>query len=87
MTRYRITITSQDREAMLDLVRSYHLNVFDHGSRYSKATGYSVDAIADTAHIDQLKDAGYQVQTHEDVDKVGAERQREVGRGNRYKKA
>lgn len=32
MPRYRITITSKDREAMLDLVRKYKIQVFDHGS-------------------------------------------------------
>lgn len=84
MPRYRITITSKDRDAMLDLVRTFHFEVFDHGSRYSKATGYSVDGVADTAMIDKLKQAGYGVRRHEDVDQLGKKRQREVGRGNRY---
>ncbi|MGB8909462.1 MAG: hypothetical protein WCC84_12015 [Candidatus Cybelea sp.] len=86
MARYRITIESTDRQAMLDLVNVYHVEVLDHGSGYSKNTGYRVDAIADNAMIAKLKHTGYAVHKHEDVDKVAAERQREVGRGDRYQK-
>jgi hypothetical protein len=71
---------------MLDLVRKYKIQVFDHGNRYTESTGYSVDAVADTADIQKLKQAGYDVQQHEDMDKVGKARQREVGRGDRYRK-
>ena len=85
MPRYRITITSTDREAMLDLVRKHNIGVFDHGSRYIDSVGYSVDAVAEPADIEQLRSAGYGVEQHEDVDKVGKARQREVGRGDRYK--
>ena len=84
MPRYRITITSKDREAMLDLVRKHKIQVFDHGNRSTEA-GYIVGAIAEPADIEKLKKAGYGVQQHEDVDKTGKARQREVGRGDRYK--
>jgi hypothetical protein len=96
MPRYRIVITSKDREAMLDLVRKYHLDVSDHGSRYSESTGYTIDAAADATNIAKLKQAGYNVQKHEDIDKLGRERQcasagisqlpyshRRIGRGRR----
>jgi carboxypeptidase T len=86
MPRYRITITSHDREAMLDLVRKYKLQVFDHGNRYSESTGYTVGAIAQPADIQKLKNAGYHVERHEDVDKLGRERQKEVGHGDRYER-
>ena len=55
MPRYRIVITSKDREAMLDLVRKHKVQVFDHASRHSDATGYVVHAIAQTAEIQELK--------------------------------
>ena len=86
MPRYRITVTSNDREAMLDLVRKYKLQVFDHGNRYSESTGYTVGAIAQPADIQKLKNAGYHVERHEDVDKLGRERQKEVGQGDRYQR-
>jgi len=85
MPRYRITITSRDREAMLDLVREHKVQVFDHGNRYDDSLGYSVDAVAEPVDIDKLRQAGYTVEQHEDVDRVGKARQREVRRGDRYK--
>lgn len=84
MPRFRITITSRDREAMLDLVRKHKIQVSDHGSRHSEA-GYTVDAIAEPADIQTLQAAGYRVEQHEDVDELGKARQKEVGRGDRYK--
>jgi hypothetical protein len=86
MPRYRISITSKDPEAMLDLVRKHRLKVFDHGNRYSDADGYTVGGIAEPATIEKLKAAGYHVEQHEDVDRRGKERQKEVGKGDRYKK-
>lgn len=85
MPRYRITITSRNRQMMLDLVRQHHIQVFDHGVRHTEADGYSVDAIAEPADIERLRNAGYHLQQHEDVDQRGKERQQEVGRGDRYK--
>lgn len=87
MPRYRITITSKDREAMLDLVRKHHVQVFDHGTRFTESTGYSVDATGDPVLIEKLKNEGYDIQQHEDVDELGKERQQEVGRGDRYKRS
>ncbi len=85
MPRYRITITSKDREAMLDLVRKHKIQVLDHSARSTESGGYSVDAILEPADIQKLEKAGYDVQRHEDVDKTGKARQKEVGRGDRYK--
>lgn len=85
MARYRITISSKDREAMLDLIRKHQIQVYDHGIRYSEANGHSVDAAAEPADISRLKAAGYQVDQHEDIDEYGKARQAEVGRGDRYK--
>ncbi len=86
MPRYRIVITGKDREAMLDLVRKHKIQVLDHGSRYTESTGYVVHAIAQTAEIRELKKAGYAVQQLDDVDETGKARQKEVGRGDRYKR-
>jgi hypothetical protein len=84
MPRYRISISSRSGQAITDLVRKYKVAVLDHGQRRSKETGFSVDAIVEEAEIQRLRDAGYTVQQHEDVDATGRERQKEVGQGNRY---
>ena len=71
---------------MLDLVRKHNIQVFDHGNRYSESAGYSVDALAEAPQIRALRKAGYEVHQHEDIDKAGKARQREVGRGDRYRR-
>ena len=70
---------------MTDLVRKHKISVLDHGARRNKE-GFSVDAIVQPADIQMLRDAGYAVEQHEDVDEVGKARQKEVGRDNPYKK-
>lgn len=85
--RYRITITSTDRDAMLDLVRTHHIEVFDHGIRYVASVGYSVDAAADSSEIATLRAAGYALRKHEDLGRRGKARQKEVGKGDRYERA
>jgi hypothetical protein len=85
MARYRITISSSSGQAMSDLVRIYTIPVLDHGARRQEGR-FSVDAIVDEADIARLRQAGYTVEQHEDVDLTGKERQQEVGQGDRYKK-
>ena len=84
MPRYRVTISHRDREAMLDLVRTLRIQIDEHSAR-STESGHSVDAIVEPQEIQRLEQAGYHVQRHEDVDEIGKERQKEVGRGDRYK--
>jgi hypothetical protein len=86
MPRYRITISSHSGQAMTDLVRKHKIQVLDHGARRSKETGFVVHAIVEEADIKRLRDAGYTVEQHEDVDETGKARQKEVGQGNRYKR-
>ena len=84
MTRYRITISGPNNEAMADLVRKHKIQILRNTVRYSKDTGHVVDAIAQPHEIQLLEAAGYNIQRHEDVDEVGKARQKEVGQGNRY---
>jgi hypothetical protein len=70
---------------MLDLVRKHGVQVSDHGIGHDEATGWTVHALAEPAEIRRLRDAGYSVQRHEDVDKWGRARMQEVGRGDRYR--
>lgn len=86
MPRYRVTITSKDREAMLDLVRKHKIQVFDHGSGSTETGEYTAGATVQPAEVKRLRSAGYRVEQHEDVDEYGKERQREVGKGDRYKR-
>jgi len=55
MTRYHIKISGQSKEAMADLVRKYKINIFNHGIKYSKETGYLVDAMSVSDEIQLLE--------------------------------
>lgn len=69
---------------MVDLVRKHGVHIFDHGIRFAPDTGYTVAAFAMPDQIRELRRYGYTVVQHEDADKLGKLRQREVGQGNRY---
>ena len=87
MPRYRITINGRDKAAMVDLVRKHQIRVSDHGIRHDPDKGYTVHAFAAADQIRKLRRIGYAVDQHEDADRAGKARQREVGRGNRYTQA
>lgn len=87
MPRYLVTIFGKDQDAMADLVREFKIDVLRHTTRQlKKGDRYSVDAVVDYKQIRSLKAKGYEITTRENVDKVGKERQKEVGRGDRYKR-
>jgi hypothetical protein len=86
MPRFRITIESPDREAMLDLVRVHKIPVYDHGVQRTSSGDYAVQASASAADIAKLKAAGYSVEKHEDIEARGKKRQKEVGKGDRYRR-
>jgi hypothetical protein len=86
MARHRVTIVGKDYPAMADLVRKYKVEVIRHTGKAVDAGKFQVHALVDDTQIPQLRNAGYQVQEHEDVDAAGKQRQAEVGRGNRYLK-
>lgn len=70
---------------MTDLVRVHKIQVLDHGARRDKQGAFMAHAIVQEADIQRLRDAGYTVRQFEDVDETGKARQKEVGRGDRYK--
>ena len=84
MPRYHVTISGQGYEAMADLVRTHQVSVLHKTVRSKGKQRYSVDAIVDDSAIPRLTDAGYDVKRNHDVDEVGRQRQKEVGRGDRY---
>ncbi|HKS22680.1 MAG TPA: M14 family metallopeptidase [Thermoanaerobaculia bacterium] len=77
MPRYRVTIAGKTYDAMADLVRRHRLGIAGHTGKKARR-GYVVDAFADSAQIEALKSAGYQVDVHEDVREAGGRRQAEV---------
>ena len=84
MPRYNVTISGQGYDAMADLVRSHQVSVLHKTASHRGKQRYTVDAIVDERDIPRLTAAGYEVHRNHDVDQVGRERQKEVGRGDRY---
>jgi hypothetical protein len=83
MATFHITVHGSDRGAMADLVRTHRLRVFpqtlDEGGPEPR-----VDAMADDAMIQSLRQAGYRVERHEDVDETAQEDLGQIGQGNRF---
>ena len=86
MPRYWTTITGDSYEAMLDLVRKYHVDVLDHGQNAGPEGRYSVEAFMESKQIESLKALGYKIEEHGDIDEIAKRRQAEVGVGDRYRK-
>lgn len=84
MTNYHVTLRGADRDAMADLVRVHGVRVFPQ-TLDERPEGSTIDAVADETLIQRLRDAGYGVEQHEDVDEAPRESLREVGQGNRYR--
>lgn len=84
MPRYHVTISGQGRAAMADLVRQHQVRVLHKTVRSKGRQGYTVDALVDEQAIPRLIEAGYEVERNYDPEEVGRQRQKEVGRGDRY---
>lgn len=85
VARYRVTIFGKDYDAMANLVRVHHIDVFRHTvQRLHKEGGYRVDAFLDEEQIRALEVKGYRIERREDLERVAKLRMAEVGRGNRY---
>jgi len=56
MTRYRIKIADQSKEAMVNLVRKYKIHILNHGISHSKETCYTIEAITDPDEVQPLED-------------------------------
>jgi hypothetical protein len=83
MPNYHVTIHGADREAMADLVRAHNVRVYGQ-TLTDEDTGYRVSALATDETITRLRDAGYRVEQHEDVDEAAQDSLRYVGQGNRF---
>jgi len=86
MPHYLITLTDMSRGNLTRVLREHKVRILDHGRRPDSKAGYSVDAIVSAEGIKELKAAGYKISKRYDVEKIGKDRQREVGQGNRYEK-
>ncbi len=84
---FLVTIVGQNYEAMADLVRKHRIEVFEHSARRLEGGRFRVDATLDDRKIRELEADGYAVERHERVEHIAQSRQKEVGRGDRYRRS
>ena len=85
MPKMLIHIIGQDKEAMTNLLKTHHIEIIRQTAQMlSDSQDYGVDAIVESAQIEQLRESGYQVEVKENLEEVGKARQALVGRGNRF---
>lgn len=78
MPRYRVTVTGKTYDAMADLIRVHGLNLAGHTGKKAGRGRFSTDVFADDEQLARLREAGYELDVHEDVHEAGKRRQAEV---------
>lgn len=82
----KISLSAPDRETLARFVRELQLDIGGGGPRRLPDGTLSMDAYVPEELLGKLKKAHVAFKIVEDATKVGKERQKEVGRGNRFEK-
>lgn len=81
----RIALKGPKRETLAEWVRQFQLDIWGAGGPRTLPDGtLSMEAYVPEKVLDKLKKAGAVFDVIEDATKVGKERQKEVGRGDRF---
>jgi hypothetical protein len=80
----RIAIKAPNREALTNLAKEFPLDLGGGGPRRLPDGTMGMEAYTSEEVLDKLKLAGAVFDIMEDATKVGKERQKEVGRGDRF---
>ena len=80
----RIALKAPNRETLTKLVKEFRLDIGGGGPRRLRDGTLSMEAYTPEEVLDKLKKAGAVFEIMEDATKVGKERQKEVGRGDRF---
>lgn len=66
----KVKIIALNYQSLMDLSRKYYLDIIHHTAKRLNENKYSVDAIIFRKQIDQLKNAGYQIEVLMDLTKI-----------------
>ena len=80
---YKVEVQLTDRENLKMLLDTIHPDVAGRKAK-KKENYFVVEALLDEAQIEWLKKNGYTYKVIENATEVGKERQKEVGKGNRF---
>ena len=79
---YRVLLRAPDRETLARAVRQRGLDI-DH-SHPSREKPLEIEAFLTQAQVDDLKKEGWDLRVRENLSEIGRERQKEVGKGDRF---
>lgn len=80
---FRVLLSAPDRESLAKLVRQRGLDI-DH-SHPRKGKEAEIQAYLTQSQIDELKKEGWKLKVEQNLSEIGRQRQKEVGKGDRFK--
>jgi hypothetical protein len=80
----RILITAREKEALSTLLRENALDLSCGGPKRREGGVITLEAFVPEAELDRLRRYPVQIDVIEDASAKGRERQKEVGKGNRF---
>ena len=79
---FRVLLRAPDRETLAKAIRQHGLDI-DH-SHPSKERPLEIEAFLTQKQIDDLKKSGWDLRVGKNLSEIGRERQKEVGKGDRF---
>lgn len=80
----RILITAREKQALSALLREHPLDLSCGGPQRREGGAVSVEAYVPEDQVDSLRRYGVNIEILDDASATGRERQKEVGKGNRF---
>jgi hypothetical protein len=82
---FRVSLRAPDRAALATVVRELGLDVdHQHPNEERSARDVGITAFLTQRQIDELKARGWELRVEENLSEIGRERQKEVGKGDRF---
>jgi hypothetical protein len=83
---FRVALRAPDRATLAKIVREFGLDIdHQHPAEDDRAKEVRIDAFLTQREIDLLKSRDLELRVGENLSAVGRERQKEVGKGDRFK--
>jgi hypothetical protein len=82
---YRIVVKANDKASLLGMIKDHNISIGGGGPQSLPDGTFSMEAYVPAQTLEQLKNVdAYTLEVIEDAIKVGKERQKEVGVGDRF---
>jgi hypothetical protein len=83
---FRVSLRAPDRAALARAIHELGLDIdHQHPEEELNVKEVQITAFLTQNQIDELKGRGWELQVEENLSEVGRERQKEVGKGDRFK--